>query len=303
MPEEGVQRLSHEDILRYEEIIEVVKASVDMGIKKIRLTGGEPLVRPGIAGLIEQIASVDGIESIALTTNGLKLTTMAQDLAGAGLGRVNISLDTLDPESYRKMTRVGRIENVFEGIEAAVSAGLKPVKINTVIIRGFNDHETVPMAEWALRNGLNLRFIEFMPVNDSTFPFNDGFVSSDEIRSSLFMKYPDMISAKLEGSGPAECWKVPGHEGSLGVIEAVSHSFCGCCNRLRLTADGKLRPCLFSDKELNLLSSLRGAGAGTAEGRKELSALIAEAIRIKPESHGNLKTGKHEGRFMYEIGG
>ncbi len=299
MPEEGVKRISHEEVLRYEEIIEIVKTAAELGIKKVRLTGGEPLVRPGLSGLISKIADIDGIESIALTTNGLLLPDMAEELANAGLNRVNISLDTLDPESYRRMSRVGRIEKVFEGIEAAVSAGLSPVKINTVIIRGFNDNEVLSMAEWALRNALNLRFIEFMPVNDSTFPFADGYLSSDEIRKTLLSGFPKMEGGLLEGNGPAECWKVPGRKGSLGVIEAVSHAFCGSCNRLRLTADGRMRPCLFSDKEINLLSVLRDPG----DNKSELSALISHAVDLKPESHGNLKSEKHEGRFMYEIGG
>jgi len=299
MPEEGVHRVLHQDILRYEEIIDIVKASAELGIKKIRITGGEPLVRPGITELIRKVSEIGGIESIAMTTNGLLLAGKAAELAQAGLDRLNISLDTLDPESYRRITRVGRIEKVFEGIEAAVSAGLEPVKINTVIIRGFNEHEVVPMAEWALGNGLNIRFIEFMPVNDKAFPFADGFVSSDDIKETLFSSFADLGEGVIEGNGPAEYWQIPGRSGSVGVIEAVSHSFCGSCNRLRLTADGRLRPCLFSDNEINLLPVLR-AGESRAE---TLSALIAGAIDLKPESHGNFKNEKREGRFMNEIGG
>jgi cyclic pyranopterin phosphate synthase len=226
MPEEGVKRLTHDDVLRYEEMLDIVKSAADLGITKIRITGGEPLVRPGITEFIGELSAVEGIDSIALTTNGLLLASMAEGLMEAGLNRVNVSLDTLDPERYHQMTRVGKIEKVFEGIEAAVSAGLEPVKINTVVIKGFNDHEIVSMAEWALKNDLNLRFIEFMPVNDSTFPFEDGFVSSDIIRDTLFERFPGMTAGSLESNGPAENWNVPGFKGSLGVIEAVSHSFC-----------------------------------------------------------------------------
>ena len=299
MPEDGVVRLRHEEILRYEEIIRIAGIAAGIGVRKIRLTGGEPLVRPGIAGLVEKLSAIDGIEDISLTTNGILLADQAEKLAAAGLRRVNISLDTLDPDKYRRITRNGDLERVFEGLEAAISAGLMPVKINVVAIRGFNDDEILPMAEWALENKLNLRFIEFMPVNDSAFPFGSGFYSSDEIREVLFGRFPDLGPDIIEGSGPAVCWSIPGVCGSLGVIEAVSHQFCGSCNRLRLTSDGKLRPCLFSERELDLVSVLRAGGPDD----EPVKNVLREAIRLKPESHNGFQSGAEEGRYMHEIGG
>ena len=300
MPEEGVERLSHSDVLRYEEIETVARAAAEAGVTKIRVTGGEPLVRPGVVGLVGLLSAIDGIEDLSLTTNAVRLGEFAGPLAEAGLNRVNISLDTLDPEQFGKITRVGRIEDVFRGIDAARDAGLSPIKVNTVVIRGFNDSELVGLSEWALENSLHLRFIEFMPVNDSSFQFDDRHLSSDDIRRTVFSRFPDMRQCAHSGGGPAVNWKREGVEGSLGVIEAVSHSFCGSCNRIRLTADGKLRPCLFSDKETDLLPVLRG---GSPDVHKRIRRLIDDTIGMKPESHDNFKGIGEKSRCMNEIGG
>jgi cyclic pyranopterin phosphate synthase len=303
MPESGVDRLRHRDILRYEEITDVVKAAADLGVTSVRITGGEPLVRPGASELIKMIADIRGVETVSLTTNGILLQDYAQELADAGLQRVNISLDSLDPDKYRVITRNGGIERVFRGIEAAAEAGLMPVKINSVIIRGFNDHEIIDLSEWALSNDLHLRFIEFMPVNDRIFPFKDGFVSSDEITGRLFSHFDGLVKAGRNGSGPAESWIIPSSKGSVGVIGAVSHSFCGTCNRLRLTADGKLKPCLFSEDEIDLVGVLRNSSQSGPARTAGIAGLIRLAAGRKPASHGSFDDILHKGRFMNEIGG
>ncbi|HAK45952.1 MAG TPA: GTP 3',8-cyclase MoaA [Spirochaeta sp.] len=300
MPAEGIQRMKHSEILRYEEIEAVVRAAADLGVSKIRLTGGEPLVRPGVVDLVRILKSVPGIDNISLTTNAILLEQFAQPLADAGLDRVNISIDTLDAENFKTITRLGDIEKVFAGITAAADAGLTPIKINTVVIRGFNDHEIIDLSDWALQRGLNLRFIEFMPVNDSSFTFDEKFISSDDIREKIFEHYPDMEPCKISGSGPAVNWRRNGDAGSLGIIEAVSHSFCSSCNRIRLTADGKLKPCLFSNEEVDLIPALRD---GDLDRHEQLEKLIAEAVVRKPASHRDFTRVNSESRCMNEIGG
>lgn len=300
MPEEGVARVKHSEVLRYEEIEAVVRAAAELGINKIRLTGGEPLVRPAVVDLVRMLKCIDGVDSISMTTNAILLADLAAPLADAGLDRVNISLDTLQPEAFKQITRLGDIDSVFAGIDAARKAGLSPVKINTVVIRGFNDPEIIDLAEWALQNKLHLRFIEFMPVNDSSFPFNEKFLSSDEVKKMLFKHFPDLRPCNISGSGPALSWRREGLDGSLGVIEAVSHAFCGNCNRIRLTADGRLKPCLFSNDEINMLPVLRN-GSSVEHGM--LKALINEAVKLKPESHKEFKGVNSGSRCMNEIGG
>lgn len=300
MPEEGVSSLKHSEVLRYEEIVEIVKAAASMGVSKIRITGGEPLVRPGVVDLVRMIDSINGINDISLTTNGILLADYASELAYAGLKRVNISLDTLNSDKFKKITRNGDIEKVLMGIEAARAAGLSPIKINTVIIRGFNDQEIIPLSQWALQNDLHLRFIEFMPLNDSSLLFDDKYLSSDDIKQAIFSNFSNLKQCRVTGCGPAETWSLDGGKGSLGLIEAVSHSFCGSCNRIRLTADGKLRPCLFSDAEVDLVPILR---SGSLSLSADLSAHITDAVRMKPESHGNFQQVNSKSRCMNEIGG
>ena len=300
MPEKGVQRVDHSDILSYEEIQYFAETAVACGIKKIRLTGGEPLVRPGIVNLVEKLAETDGIDEISMTTNAVLLEELAGPLAEAGLSRVNISLDTLKPEKFCYITRRSGLDRVFAGIDAAKRAGLTPIKINTVVIRGFNDEEIIELAEWALKNSLNIRFIEFMPLNKQSFPFNERYISSAEIRDLIFSHFPGLKPGSVKGNGPAVSWSENSFGGSIGFIEAVSHSFCAECNRLRLTADGKLKPCLFSNDEVDLVPVLRGAEQNR---RENLYKLILRAVEMKPESHGNFKSVGTGSRCMNEIGG
>jgi cyclic pyranopterin phosphate synthase len=303
MPEEGVAWRPHQGVLRYEEIETIVRAAAELGISKVRLTGGEPLVRLGIADLVDMIAQIPGIDDLAMTTNGVLLARYAKPLADAGLHRVNISLDTLDPERFRRITRCGELADVLEGITAARDVGLDPIKINTVVIRGMNDDEVVDLAAKTLEAGWwNIRFIELMPVGNGelmTEAWEERVVTADEIRAQIEQSFGPLQPAKMEtGSGPARYFRLPGGKGTLGFITPVSEHFCYRCNRLRLTADGQLRPCLLSDREIDLRSPLRrGADAD------EIKALIVEGINAKPMRH---HLGEHvhpAGRVMSEIGG
>ena len=303
MPEEGVPSRRHEQVLRYEEIETIVLAAAELGITKVRLTGGEPLVRLGITDLVEMIARVPDIDDLAMTTNGILLARYASGLAEAGLDRVNISLDTLDPQRFREITRCGELADTLEGIEAARQAGLNPIKINTVVIRGMNDDEVVDLAAKTLEAGWwNIRFIELMPVGNGelmTEAWEERVVTADETRARIETAFGPLQPARMEtGGGPARYFRLPGGKGTLGFITPISEHFCYRCNRLRLTADGQLRPCLLSDHEIDLRSPLRrGADA------EEIKALIIEGINAKPMRH---HLGEHlhpEGRVMSEIGG
>jgi cyclic pyranopterin phosphate synthase len=285
------------------------------GISKIRLTGGEPLVRTGIVDHVARLRAITGIEAIAVTTNGILLPRLAPALADAGLARVNISLDTLDPEVYATVTRGGRLTDALDGIEAAFEAGMAPVKINAVVVRSL-DQDLLSFARMTLDRPLHIRFIEYMPVGGDDEPAVGGacsaesaastwsiedHVPSDEILERLRVEGIEAGMGELEplardaapgGWGPATYHRFPGAEGTIGVISPLSHHFCGECNRLRLTADGKLRTCLFSDDELDAREVLRSGG--------DVRALIRTALASKPESH-NMRIGTI--RRMSQIGG
>ena len=294
MPPGGVQLIPHEDVLRYEEIELIVRAAASLGLSKVRLTGGEPLVRLGIANLVHDIAKVPGIDDLALTTNGVLLTAKARDLARAGLRRVNVSLDTLRPERFYRVTRGGELAKVLAGIEAARAAGLTPVKINTVVVRGLNDDEVADIARTTIERDWHVRFIELMPLGRSSDWAHDGYVSTEEIKARVETLGP----LTPAGNGPARYYRLPGATGTVGFISPVSEHFCFQCNRLRLTADGKLRPCLLRADEVDLRAALRD-GAGVAE----VAELIARAVRLKPEGHGLAKHEPPAGRTMSQIGG
>ena len=303
MPEEGVARRSHEEILRYEEIEIVVQAAAGLGISKVRITGGEPLVRPGIVDLVRMLARVPGVDDLAMTTNGTLLARFAGDLAEAGLQRVNVSLDTLRPDRFRRITRCGELEDVLVGMEAARGAGLEPIKVNTVVIRGMNEDEAVDSARKTVDEAWNVRFIELMPVGVSGGLDNDGWhervVTAADIRQEIEAALGPLEPAKTSaGSGPARYYRVPGAGGTIGFITPVSEHFCLHCNRLRLTADGYLRPCLLSDDEIDLRTPLR-QGAGV----EEIEELLLKAIMRKPSQHRLDELLAPENRVMSEIGG
>jgi cyclic pyranopterin phosphate synthase len=302
MPPEGVPKRPHDEILRYEEIETVVQVAAEMGITKVRLTGGEPLVRPGVVDLVRMLARIPGIDDLAMTTNGILLAEHAEDLAGAGLHRVNISLDTLQPERFRSITRCGQFEHVLDGMEAARQAGLEPIKINTVVIRGMNDDEVVDFARKTMDAAWNVRFIELMPVGNGGMVNNrwqERVVTAQEVREEIETALGKLEPAKMAaGGGPARYYRLPGAKGTLGFITPISEHFCTRCNRLRLTADGHLRPCLLSDYEIDLREPLR-EGAGV----ERIKALILQAIESKPMQHHLDECRAPEARGMSEIGG
>ena len=298
MPEKGVAALSHDDVLRLEEIAHLVRIGVSMGIRNVRLTGGEPLVRKGIVDLVAQIRAIEGIESITMTTNGIALAEMAGALAEAGLDRVNISLDSLKPERYVAITRRGRLENALAGIDAAFASGLTPVKINMVVMQGVNDDEVVEFANRTLEAPWHVRFIEYMPLGEQAEGARSAYVSSDQTRQRIEAALGPLAPADLAGFGPARTWRLPGAAGTVGLISALSQHFCQSCNRMRLTSDGKLVPCLFSDLEYDLRAPLR---AGVEEAA--LADIWREALAHKPACHhldSAITTTKHQ---MSRIGG
>ena len=302
MPPEGVPWRAHDDILRYEEIETVVRASTELGVSKVRLTGGEPLVRPGIIDLVSMLARIDGIDDLAMTTNGIRLEQYAAQLAQAGLQRVNISLDTLQAERFQNITRCGRLTDVLAGMSAAQRAGLTPVKINTVVMRGMNDDEVVDIARKTLTDGWHVRFIELMPLGDDGMTadvWSERVVTAGEIQpqieAALGVLEPARVSA---GGGPARTYRLAGAKGTIGFITPISEHFCYRCNRLRLTADGHLRPCLLSDYEIDLRAPLR-RGADVAE----IKGLLLRAIERKPRQHHLAESCHPRNRVMSEIGG
>ncbi len=302
MPPEGVPSRSHDDILRYEEIETIARAAAELGVSKIRLTGGEPLARLGIVDLVRALARIPGIDDLTMTSNGILLSRYAADLADAGLRRVNVSLDTLRAERFRRITRWGRLEDVLAGMEAAREAGLEPIKINTVVIRGMNDDEVVDLARKTMSAAWNVRFIEMMPVGNGVMAaggWRERVVTAREIQQQIEAALGELEAAKLAaGNGPARYYRLPDAEGTLGFISPVSEHFCYQCNRLRLTADGQLRPCLLSDQEIDLRTPLR-QGASVAR----IKELLLQGIRSKPMEHHLDDLQRPEKRVMSEIGG
>ncbi|MBC7232919.1 MAG: GTP 3',8-cyclase MoaA [Chloroflexi bacterium] len=303
MPPEGVPWRPHEAILRYEEIVTVVRAAAELGISRVRLTGGEPLVRLGIVDLVRLLSRIPGIEDLAMTTNGILLSRYAQALAEAGLQRVNVSLDTLRADRFQRITCWGQIADVLAGIEAAHRAGLEPVKINTVVIRGMNDDEVVDLARQTIEAEWNVRFIEWMPVGNAQGVVDGGWqervVTAKEMRERIEAALGALEPAKLGiGGGPARYYRLAGGKGTIGFITPLSEHFCYHCNRLRLTADGQLRPCLLSDREIDLRTPLR-QGADVAH----IKTLILQGIESKPLRHHLSECELPENRTMSQIGG
>jgi cyclic pyranopterin phosphate synthase len=297
MPETGVTLMSHYDILTYEEIYTVAEVAAGLGINKIRLTGGEPLVRSGLTDLIRMLVGIAAVDDISLTTNGIILAPHAAALKEAGLHRVNISLDTLRPERFRQITRCGELADTLAGIKAAREAGLDPVKINMVVMAGVNDDEIIDFSRKTVNDGWHVRFIEYMPVNGEE-PVVARLFPVSEMKKrieTLGVLEPWKVEV---GNGPAKYFRLPGAAGTIGFITPVTEHFCYQCNRLRLTADGKLRPCLLSEEEVDLRGSLRrGASA------EEFKVLIKKAIADKPQRHHLADGKKLNGRPFSQVGG
>jgi len=297
MPQEGITLMSHYDILSYEEIFTLVKAAAELGINKVRLTGGEPLVRAGLPDLVRMLVGIETIDDISLTTNGILLAQHAAELKEAGLNRVNVSLDTLKPDKFRQITRCGNLADTLKGIEVAGEIGLNPVKINMVVMAGVNDDELPDFAKKTVNDGWHVRFIELMPTNGDE-PVNSKLVSVSEMRKRI-ESMGNLEPWKVEvGNGPAKYFRLPGATGTIGFITPVTEHFCYQCNRLRLTADGKLRLCLLNEDEIDLREPLRSGASVT-----ELKNLIEKAIASKPEGHRLSEGKKQKGRPFSQVGG
>ena len=302
MPPQGVNWQPRSEILSCEEILRVVEAAAALGIRKVRLTGGEPLVRPDVSRIVGHIARLPGIEEISLTTNGLLLERLARPLAEAGLTRINVSLDTLDPDKFHRITRFGSIERVWRGIAAAEQAQLTPIKINTVVIRGVNDDELLELARLTVGHDWHVRFIELMPIGDES-DWGEGFPTSTDRYFSVQEMFGRLASLQLVaadqpiGNGPARTYRIPGARGTVGFISPLGDHFCATCNRLRLTADGQLRPCLLAENEVDVREVVRQHG--------DLTSRILQAVNRKPARH-NLLNGyelARSNRMMCQIGG
>jgi len=298
MPLEGVPQMSHSELLSYEEIQTVVRAAAELGINRIRLTGGEPLVRAELPELVRMLSRIEGIEELSLTTNGVFLKKYALELKQAGLSRVNVSLDTLKADTFRYITRLGELQGVLEGIEAAKKAGFEPVKTNTVVMRGINDDEILDFAKMTYEDGWHVRFIELMPFKGVV-----EFVPSIELRQHISLLGKLEPCASITGNGPAMYYRLPGARGTIGFISPLTEtSFCSRCNRMRLTSDGKLRPCLLREDEIDLKLPLRSDEIGAP--MKELKRLILKAVASKPEHHHlNEGVDRLVNRKMSQIGG
>ncbi|HEX3368377.1 MAG TPA: GTP 3',8-cyclase MoaA [Candidatus Cybelea sp.] len=299
MPESGLPWLHRDEILRYEEIAQIVTAAASVGVRSIRLTGGEPLVRRDLSRLVEAISAIAGIDDIALSTNGLLLKEQIAELAAAGLRRINLSLDTLRPERFEAIARRPGLKLVLEGLDAAIEAGLMPVKINCVVMRGSNDDEITEFAKLTRDRPIFVRFIEVMPVHENVGLQRDTYVSSTEVLERVAAIDELVPHVGPAGNGPARYFAFPGAPGAVGVISPLSHDYCDRCNRVRLTADGRLRLCLFGDHALDLRTPLR-AGASA----EELAALMRSGMLIKPARH-HLRLGETSSRMraFSEIGG
>ncbi|MCA1595820.1 MAG: GTP 3',8-cyclase MoaA [Chloroflexi bacterium] len=351
MPAEGVPFVEKSELLSFEEIASIVAVAARLGVRKIRLTGGEPLVRRDLDHLVARISAVPGIGEISLTTNGALLGSLAGPLARAGLKRINVSLDSLDEETCQRMSRGGQLADVLDGIHAAKEAGLDPIKINAVVVRGLNDHEVGRLARLSATHGFHVRFIELMPIGWSsddepawevgsgcesrgeksaahafgpslisldsaelkrsaallpirgleTLGFRDlrtRFVPSSETRERIEAELGALEPAEVVTNGPARSFRIAGAPGTVGFISQISHDFCQTCNRMRLTAEGKLRPCLMADGEEDLREALRSGG-----GERAVEALFLRALANKPEEH-HLDAGvEPHSRVMSQIGG
>ncbi|MGC8492831.1 MAG: GTP 3',8-cyclase MoaA [Syntrophobacteraceae bacterium] len=298
MPEEGVRKFEHAEILSYEEVVRLARISISMGMSKVRMTGGEPLVRKDALQLCESISQVPGLTSLTLTTNGVLLSEFAEGLFRAGIRRVNVSLDTLKPERFLKISRKDLFDRVWAGIMAAERVGFSPVKLNAVIMAGVNDDEIEDLARLTFRFPFHVRFIEFMPFQQCES--SSLFIPAREILERLRRVGPLEESNVQEANGPALHYAFRGAVGKIGIISPVSDHFCPSCNRLRLTADGKLRTCLFSEEETDLRELLRRGASD-----EQIRAAMLAAINTKPEKHhlGNPGFRKCTSRPMSSIGG
>jgi cyclic pyranopterin phosphate synthase len=299
MPEEGIGFVPHGDILTYEEMIHLVELSVRCGIRKVRLTGGEPLVRKGFINFLERLSEIEALEEISLTTNGVLLKEFAADILDCGICRINISLDTLKADRFLKITGRDYFDRVWEGIHEAERMGFHPIKINVVVMKGINDDEILDFGRLTLEKPYHVRFIEFMPVGEQNCWSADRFMSAEEVHHRIKKRWDLKPVEPDPMGGPAQRFVLDGGRGEIGLIGALSNHFCSKCNRLRLTAEGHLRSCLFSDREIDIKTPLRDHRRD-----HDLLELINLAIKNKPKDHEHIDQGPRKCvRQMSSIGG
>lgn len=290
MPAEGIVKRSHDEMMRAEEMLETIKAATSLGIRKIRITGGEPLVKKGIVDFCDKISDMPGVDELCMTTNGVLLGKYACELREAGLDRINISIDTLDPDKFKFMTRIGDLSEVLDGIAAAFKADFRKIKINTVLIRGFNDDEIMNFIDLTKKYPVDVRFIEMMPIGSGVKLYESGYLDCEIVKEIC----PELKAVKYN-DGVAELYEMPGSLGKVGLIKTISCGFCDRCNKLRLTADGMLKPCLHSGEEICL--------KGLSYDAKKKA--IRTAIMDKPYTRKilNMENPSEAGRNMNMIGG
>lgn len=299
MPETGVQNLGHNTILKLEDFARLVKVGTQVGIRKVRITGGEPLVRKNVTKLVADIAELDKIDDVAITTNGVLYAEMAEDLKRAGLTRINFSLDTLNDRKFEFISRRDKLDKVKKSIFKALELDMHPVKINTVLIKGFNDDEIMDFVTLSKEYPLHIRFIEFMPVGDLLFWEKGKMLTSQQIKEIIETEYQLIPNKNVKGNGPARYYQVVGGKGTIGFISPMSNHFCSECNRLRMTADGKLRGCLYAKQEVDLKAAL-----AREANDDELRDLFLQAIDKKPARHHfDEGWGEENRRKMFQIGG
>ncbi len=298
MPEDQTF-LPRQELMQDDEILRLVQVAAELGFDKIRLTGGEPTSRAGIVDLVAGIAATPGVDSLSMTTNGVMLSKLAAPLAQAGLQRVNVSLDTLDPQRFKRITRRGSLQDVWEGLEAAQSAGLQPIKLNVVIVRGYNEQDAPEIAALTRKRAWQVRFIEMMPFAGATELQTQAMVSHAETKALIESELgllQEVNGAELDGE--ARLYRIPGAAGTIGMISSVTQPFCASCSRVRLTADGRLRLCLLREKEVDLLTPLRKGAS-----QQEIGQAIKDAVWQKPWGHGLAKEEIPLNRVMNQIGG
>jgi len=299
MPEEGIESIGHASILTFEQIVRLIRVAAKVGICKVRFTGGEPLVRKDITKLIAKVAEIPQINDIAITTNGVLFAEMGEELKKAGLTRVNFSLDSFVPEKFNYITRLGNFNDVIRSITTALKVGIGPVKINTVVMKGFNDDEILNFVKLANEMPLHVRFIEFMPIGDLPFYQKERLFTMVEIKKIIESRYELINGSTLQTNGPAKSYQLKNGIGTVGFISAMSSHFCSECNRIRMTVDGKLRGCLFAKEEISLKMAMENGASD-----EKLAGLFGKAIKGKPSRHYmNEGWGADNERKMYQIGG
>lgn len=296
-PWKEIGKKSHQEILRYEEIVRLTSLMAQLGVKRIRVTGGEPLLKKGVTHLLGELAKIESLEELSLTTNATKLAQFAWLLKKSKVGRVNVSLDSLNKDRYAQITGGGNLHDVLRGIEEALKAGLEPLKINMVVMKGINDDELEAFTRLTLNKPLQVRFIEFMPINQQRVSWSERYLPSQVLKERLAGSFELTPTNGLPGNGPAEYYRINGAVGKIGCISPVSNHFCQRCNRLRLTPDGHLRLCLGKEDELDLKGPLREGASD-----EELKELIRQALKSKPKGH-QFHLKETNGRQMSAIGG